>query len=160
MYQLGDGSYVALVGNPVNQFPDYVRALGGDESLLADPRFATTEARRAHVPEMVDALDQITTKYQTYEDLEPELDEWMFSAHVRSIDDLARTEWAEHRGLTVEVAPGVRVPRAPWSSSDSSVGATPSVAERGADNHAVLEGFGIADDEITALEQLGVLRSA
>ena len=44
-YRLGDGSYVALVGNPVNLFPLWVRSLGGDDALLTDTRFVTPAAR-------------------------------------------------------------------------------------------------------------------
>src|SRR4051812_38136365 len=42
-YRLGDGSYVALVGNPVNQFPKWAAAFDAPDEVRDDPRFSTPE---------------------------------------------------------------------------------------------------------------------
>jgi crotonobetainyl-CoA:carnitine CoA-transferase CaiB-like acyl-CoA transferase len=126
-YPLGDGSFVALVGNPVNLFPLWVERLGGSADLIADPRFA--------------ALD----------------DPRLLASHVRSVADLADTEWAVARRLTVEVAPGLPVPAAPWQTSGASIGNPHSIAALGGDNRTVLSELGYSDDDIDALREAGVL---
>jgi CoA:oxalate CoA-transferase len=159
-YRLGDGSYVALVGNPVTLFPRWIQGLGGDDALLEDPRFATLEARGAHVAEMIEIMDELTSRFETFEALEAALgDPWLLAAHVRSTQALTDTPWAAHRGLTTQVAPGLPIPAAPWRSDASSIGNPTAVAALGADNHAVLAAAGYRDDDIRALTEAGALRS-
>ena len=84
-YRLGDGSYVALVGNPVNLFPLWVRSLGGDDALLTDTRFVTPAARAAHVSEMNQVMDGLTGRFPDFAALETAMDDpWMLMAQVRS----------------------------------------------------------------------------
>jgi CoA:oxalate CoA-transferase len=85
----------------------------------------------------------------------------MLAGPVRALADLAQSDWAQHRGLIAEVAPGLPIPAAPWQSDGADVGVTGPVAAMGADNRAVLTeigGYGAA--EIDALIEIGVLRSA
>ena len=160
-YRLGDGSYVAFVGNPVRLFPAWVRCLGGDQGLLTDPRFATEEARAEHVDEVVDALDSLVSRFPNAESVEARLDPSMLAGPVRALADLAQSDWAQQRGLIAEVAPGLPVPAAPWQSDGADVGVTGTVAAMGAHNRAVLtEIGGYSAAEIDALVETGVLRSA
>jgi CoA:oxalate CoA-transferase len=158
-YRLGDGSYVALVGNPVNLFPLWVGSLGGDEALLTDPRFVTPAARAAHVSEMNEVVEELTDRFPDFAALEGAMDgPWMLMAQVRSAAAFATTEWAIDRGLTSDVAPGLPVPAAPWQSSEAAIGYPTSVSALGADNRAVLLEAGYPDDEVTELVRAGVLR--
>jgi crotonobetainyl-CoA:carnitine CoA-transferase CaiB-like acyl-CoA transferase len=116
-FPLGDGSYVALLGNPVDLFPMWAGCLGADQGLLADPRFADREARARHVAEMVSAVEALTRRFADFPALEAVLGPWVLAAPVRSVADLAGTKWATHRGLTAEVAPGLPVPAAAWRAS-------------------------------------------
>jgi crotonobetainyl-CoA:carnitine CoA-transferase CaiB-like acyl-CoA transferase len=156
-YPLGDGSYVALIGNPVNQFPGWAAKLGASDDLLADPRFSTREARAEHLGDLVAAIDELTGRFPDFEAVAAVLDPWMLAAQVRSVSTLARTEWALQRGLVAEVAPGVPVPAAPWRTSGSRVGVRPILAGLGADNVAVFGELGYGADEIDALHAAGVL---
>ena len=155
-YELGDGSYVALLGNPVALFPLWVRSLGGDDELLNEERFSTPEARGAHVPEMIAVMDALTRRFATFEELEDALgDPWMLAAHVRSAAELAATDWAAHRGLTAEPVPGVPIPAAPWQSDAASLGNPTFVSSPGDDNRTVLTEAGYSDADIDALMDAG-----
>ena len=158
-YRLGDGSYVALVGNPVNLFPLWVRGFGGDEALLTDSRFVTLAARRAHVSEMNEVVEGLTGRFADFTALEEAMDDpWMLMAQVRSTAEFATTDWATERGLTSDVAPGLPVPAAPWQSSEATIGYPTSVSALGADNRAVLVEAGYSNDEVDDLTRAGVLR--
>jgi CoA:oxalate CoA-transferase len=158
-YPLGDGSYVTLVGNPVRLFPLWVRSLGGDPALLDDLRFATPEARTANVAAMVEVMDALTVRCADFEALETALgDPWMLAAQLRSVGELAGTDWARQRGLTTEVRPGLPVPAAPWASDGAQIGTAPWVADRGAHNADVLAELGLDAATIDALTSAGVLR--
>jgi crotonobetainyl-CoA:carnitine CoA-transferase CaiB-like acyl-CoA transferase len=160
-YELGDGSSVALVGDPVASFPRWVTILGGDESLLDDARFATAEARVAHVGELNDAIEELTRRFADFAALEAAVDEpWFLVGQVRSAADFAASAWARARGLTVEVAPGLAIPAAPWRSDTGRIGEPAHVAALGADNDEVLAEAGYDAEEVAALVQAGVLRRA
>jgi crotonobetainyl-CoA:carnitine CoA-transferase CaiB-like acyl-CoA transferase len=156
-YRLGDGTHVVLAGSPVTFWPMWAPTLGAGAELLADPRFRTEESRAAHLAELVDAIDSLTSQFDSYEALEAVLDAWTLAAHVRSVGELAATDWAAHRGLTAETLPGLRVPAAPWRADRASIGVQPSVAHTGADNRCVLDDYGYTDEAITALERSGAL---
>ena len=156
-YRLGDGSYVALLGDPVQLFPVWAAQLGATEDMREDPRFATPEARAEHREELIDALDELTSAFPDFDAVEAALDPRMLAAQVRSVAELADTQWASERDLLAEVAPGLRVPTAPWQTSGGRVGVRPVVAHQGADNAAVLEEAGFSDQEIGALVAAGAL---
>jgi crotonobetainyl-CoA:carnitine CoA-transferase CaiB-like acyl-CoA transferase len=159
-FRLGDGSHVALVGNPVTVSARWAPALGAPE-LLQDPRFDTQDKRAAHVTELVAALDELFAQVPDEASLQARVGPGMFVAEVRSLRDLASTEWARQRGLMTEVAPGLPVPAAPWQSSAATLGARQDVAGYGRDNAAVLAEFlGLGDEDVQHLTATGVLRSA
>jgi crotonobetainyl-CoA:carnitine CoA-transferase CaiB-like acyl-CoA transferase len=158
-YRLGDGTYVALGGSPVTFWPVWAPTLGADPELLADPRFATEESRAAHLADLVAVIDSLTSRFETFDDIDAALDERTLAAHVRSVGELASTDWAVHRGLTTEVLPGLRIPAAPWRTDGTPVRVRGSVADLGADNRSVLADYGYPDQAITALQRSGVLRN-
>ena len=86
---------------------------------------------------------------------------WMLVADVRTVRELADTEWAQQRELMTEVAPGVSVPAAPWRTSGGAIGSPADIATYGRDNAAVLAEFiGLGDGDVQELTASGVLRSA
>jgi crotonobetainyl-CoA:carnitine CoA-transferase CaiB-like acyl-CoA transferase len=157
-FPLGDGSYVALLGNPVDLFPVWAGCLGGDQALLTDPRFADRETRSAHIAETVSAIEALTQRFADFPALEAVLGPWMLAAPVRSVAELAGTRWAAHRGLTAEVARGLPVPAAAWQASASRVGVRSAISALGADNRSVLAGAGYRTGDIDALHASGALR--
>jgi CoA:oxalate CoA-transferase len=157
-FPLGDGSYVALLGNPVDLFPVWLGALGGDQGLLVDPRFADRPARAAHVAAMVAEVEALTKRFADFAALEAVLGPWILAAPVRSVAELASTQWAACRGLTAEVAPGLPVPAAAWQASASNIGVRQEISALGADNRAVLARAGYSAGDIDALHTSGALR--
>ncbi len=161
-YRLGDGSFVAILGNPVDAAERWAATLGGDDAvarLRLRSRLATRDARAADVPAVVAFLDELTSRYQGIDALESAAPD-LLVAQVRSVAELAETEWAEQRGLFAEVRPGLRVPAAPWRSSGAEIGVGPLVSGLGADNRAALADWGVADGEIDALYASGALHAA
>lgn len=159
-YPLGDGSFVAILGNPVNLFEHFVAKLAGPEELArltADPRLTSRAARAEHVDVVIDALDRVTRRFADHAALEAALDDTMMAAPVRSLDELAHTEWAAQRSLLREVAPGLPVPDAPWRSDTSTVGARPHVGHLGEDNRDALRAWGFTEDELDDLTSTSAL---
>lgn len=157
-YRLGDGSYVALIGDPVELFPVWAKNLGAAEGLLADERFGSAKARRAHVEAVVAAIEGLTEAFPDFAALDAVLDPWMLAAPVRSVADLAATDWASHRRLVVEAEPGLPVPAAPWATGSADVSTSGGVAGLGSDNQAVLADLGFTDREIDTLVDAGAVR--
>jgi crotonobetainyl-CoA:carnitine CoA-transferase CaiB-like acyl-CoA transferase len=109
---------------------------------------------------MIEVMDGLTSRFATFEALEASIDDpSMLAAHVRSSADLAQTPWAIDRGLTSEVAPGLRIPAAPWQSDGATIGSPQAVAALGADNREVLAEIGFTDHDVDALVAAGALRS-
>jgi crotonobetainyl-CoA:carnitine CoA-transferase CaiB-like acyl-CoA transferase len=160
MFRLGDGSWVALIGDPVVLWPQWAPPLGAGDHLMADPRFATEASRRENVAALVDVIDSLTIRFESFEALEAVLDPWMLVAKVRSTRDLAASDWAGQRQLTEEVRRGLPVPAAPWEASGSTIRVEPFVSAIGGDNRSVLAEAGYDDAEIDALYRSGALREA
>jgi CoA:oxalate CoA-transferase len=159
IFAVGDGTSVMFVGNVVRLFPAWVRHLGGDEALLADPRFATEAARREHEAEVVTVVAELAATIPDFAALERAVEgATMLVAEVRSVGDLAATPWAAERGLLAEAGPGLPVPAAPWRASGADVGVRGPAVGRGHHNHEVLAELGYSDAEIAALTDAGALR--
>jgi CoA:oxalate CoA-transferase len=157
-YRLGDETYVALAGSPVAFWPVWAPTLGASDELLADPRFRNEESRTTHLDELIEVIDSLTGQFENFEALGAVLDPWTLAAHVRSVADLARTDWATQRGLTADALPGLPVPAAPWQATHATIGLRSEVAAMGAHNRSVLADFGYDENTIAALQRSGALR--
>ncbi len=88
----------------------------------------------------------------------------MAAAVVRSITELAESDYVAHRGSIVEVddrsGGSFAIPQAPWRFSESTVAVSGVPAWRGEHNRTVCRDLlGLADDEVDALEAAGALVS-
>jgi crotonobetainyl-CoA:carnitine CoA-transferase CaiB-like acyl-CoA transferase len=81
----------------------------------------------------------------------------MMAACVRSVAELAETDWATERGLFTEVSEGLQIPSAPWRSDQAKVGARTHVALLGADSRNILLDRRFDPDEIDALIESGAV---
>lgn len=155
--QLRSGRSVAAAGNVSFTLPAWLRAMGR-ESLLADPRFASSEAREENRAGVVALLQEFAGSFDTPEEMERALDaQGLALGTVRSISEIAESDWACARGVLAETDEGIRIPAAPFRGSRSTASAG-QVRARGADNVPVLrEWLGLADAEIARLEADGVL---
>ena len=146
------GVGVALVGNPTRLLPAWLKALGGDESLLEDERFASEAARVEHKDATLAVLADLVRTFPDFASIEVAVDGWpMLVAEVRSVTDLAATSWAEHRGLVADALPGLPVPAAAWRSDGATVGLSGPPPRLGEHGRSVLHDAGYTDAEIDEL---------
>jgi crotonobetainyl-CoA:carnitine CoA-transferase CaiB-like acyl-CoA transferase len=148
VFTLGDGSDVAMVGNPVRMWDHWLAALGEAPRPCPDDQadaLATLRALVARVPD--------------YPTLEAKLEAFpMFVAEVRSVADLAATPWAEARGLFAELESDTRVVAAPFRSRESDVGVRGPAPRAGEHTRAVLaEVLGLEDAQLDELEAAGAI---
>jgi crotonobetainyl-CoA:carnitine CoA-transferase CaiB-like acyl-CoA transferase len=152
VFHTADGVGVALVGNPTRLLPAWLKALGGDESLLDDARFADEAARVANKEATLAVLADLVRTFPDFATIEAAVDGWpMLVAEVRSVTDLAATPWAEHRGLVADALPGLPVPAAAWRSAGAAVGLTGPPPRLGEHSQAVLRELGYTDGDIDDL---------
>jgi CoA:oxalate CoA-transferase len=157
VFPLANGTQVALVGRAITMLPLIVGALNAGPGALEDPRYGLdsssvvrdTYARGViaglllKIPDMP-ALDEAFKR-------EPGV---MFS-ELRSVADLAASDWARDRGLTTEVAAGVSVPTAPWRSDRAAVGVAGPPPRQGEHSREVLTEAGLSPHQIDGLFDSG-----
>ncbi|WP_419846702.1 CaiB/BaiF CoA transferase family protein [Candidatus Poriferisocius sp.] len=148
-----DGQAVSLVGNPQRLLPRWVDALGGDPADYPDNPTQT---------EAVAILRELAATFASHEDLAKAVEgQPLPAARIRSVSELAATDWAQDRGLIAEIRPGVPVPAKPFAMGDATVGVTPRTARLGEDTRAILaEDLGMNDEEINKLIALGAVQTA
>jgi crotonobetainyl-CoA:carnitine CoA-transferase CaiB-like acyl-CoA transferase len=161
-FRLGNGRSVHLLGNPAQLFPLLAQALSIPVAP-DDPRFASEASRNQNRDALVALLSEAIARIPSQGELEARLEGLpAVLAGVRTTRELADSDWALERGVLTEVAPGLRVPTAPWRADDLSIGpAAAQVAWRGQHNREVLgEWLSIGATEYEALEASGVLQSS
>ncbi|MGA1504169.1 MAG: CaiB/BaiF CoA transferase family protein [Ilumatobacteraceae bacterium] len=161
-----DGSIVVVSGHPASKtnFGWFCAAMGRSD-LEADPRFVDVASRLRHL----DELDEILRKWATTVANADEI-ERIFAEHhlatgrLRSVADVAKTDWARQRGVIAEVSDRaggvVRIPQSPWKFSDADVRIRGVPKYRGEDNAEILRSLlNVDDDTIAQLESDGVISS-
>ena len=157
-YRLGDDTYVALAGKPSGLLAGVGADAGRQRRAACRSRFRNEESRTIHLDELIEVIDSLTGQFESFEALDAVLDPWTLAAQVRSVADLARTDWATQRGLTADALPGLPVPAAPWQATHATIGLRSEVAAMGAHNRSVLADFGYDENTIAALQRSGALR--
>jgi CoA:oxalate CoA-transferase len=163
---VGDGQRVVVAGHPAGQgeFPRYAIALRRP-ALEHDGRFATVASRLEHLDELVGELQEGAEGFATPGELERALaDQGLAMGVLRSVRDVADSDWARHRGAIVEVPDRgggtIRIPNSPWHFSGADAGVRGQPAYRGEHNREVLaELCGLSAEELERLEADGVLSS-
>jgi len=154
-----DGHDLVLAGDPVANvnFGLYCNAM--ERADLAELEIFSTENRARHRHVMLDLLHEWAATFDRVEDLQARLDAaGIVNGVVRSIGDVADTQWARERGAIAEVddrrGGTVRIPQAPWRFSDAETGVRGVPAWRGEHNREVLQEFlgldGAAIDRLKA----------
>lgn len=143
---LGDGTRVVTQGNPADNFRQWVRAMDRPE-LAEDPRFARYSSRLRHKDELAEIILAFARGVESFAALYDRVDPHRIAVGVvRSVKELAETEWALERGLAFEPLPGMRIPRLPFRSSRGEIGATSRAPSRGEHNDEVLRRLLDLDD--------------
>ncbi len=158
IYRCADGRWFNLVLlNEARQFAPLLAVLGRDE-LAADPRFATTEARRANAPALIAILDAAFAA-------EP-LSHWravldaagITFGIIGTLDDIAADEQMRAAEALVPFADETQLTVNSPFFLDGEAKTPPRRAPNlGEHSEAVLREAGYSDPDITRLRQLGVL---
>ena len=143
-------------------FKVMVRALNRPD-LADDPRYADMVQRAQHRSELEALFAQWVAQFEDPREVEAAIGvKAVFVAEVKTVPELAETDWAKTRGAFVDIDAGehgsITVPQSPWRFTGSAAGAKPSVGDRGQHNRAVLKDLAELDDEqLDDLEQRGVI---
>jgi len=163
---LADGTVIVVSGHPAakGNFEHWCELMGRPD-LQSDPRLATAGGRIRHYGELMDAARRWAAGYDDVHAIEADLAKHEFAMGVlRTVREIGDSDWAAARGAVVAVddrgGGAIRIPNSPWHFSEATSGVRGGPAYRGEHNRAVLRRvLGLADDEIDALEQNGVLSS-
>ncbi|MGA1655275.1 MAG: CaiB/BaiF CoA transferase family protein [Ilumatobacteraceae bacterium] len=161
-----DGSIVVVSGHPASKtnFGWFCAAMGRSD-LEADPRFVDVASRLRHLDELEEILQAWATTVANADEIERIFAEHhLATGRLRSVADVARTDWARQRGVIAEVSDRaggvVRIPQSPWKFSDADVRIRGVPKYRGEDNAEILRSLlNVDDDTIAQLESDGVISS-
>lgn len=159
-----DGRVVVVSGHPAERgtFELFVDAMKRPD-LPTDPRFADVASRLRHLDDLNAIIKEWAAAHPTTEVLERTLhDAGLAMGVMRSMDELARTDWAQERRVVIDIddrsGGSIRIPNSPWvfSGSDTTSRGVPKF--RGEDNANVLEELlGFEPDRVEQLTRDGVL---
>ena len=166
VFTVGDGQSVVVSGHPAERgtFERYARAVGRPE-LIDDERFGDVASRLQRLAELRDELQVGATTFPSPAELEASLaEEGLAMGVLRTVREVADSEWAHERGAIVDVPDRgggrVRIPNSPWHFSQADVGVRGQPAYRGEHNREVLGSLcELTDAELDQLEADGVLSS-
>ena len=158
---LGDGTRVATQGNPADNFRQWTRAMDRRD-LEQDPRYSRYRTRLEHREELGQIILDFARGFGSFEEFQARVDPHRIAVGViRSVSELAETEWAQERGLVREPLPGLRIPRLPFRSSRGEIGASGRGPKRGEHNEEVLQRLlGLGEDDLRELRDRGAILSA
>jgi crotonobetainyl-CoA:carnitine CoA-transferase CaiB-like acyl-CoA transferase len=133
--------------------------------LAKDPRFATAEARQQNYAALHEIIQTWILTFPDMESLDAQLDEAKIAmGEVRSMRELADSEWADYWGAVREVPDRhggtYRIPGHPWHFSDEELPETGAPALQGEHNRSIFASLGYKDTEIEAFYKAGALVDA
>jgi crotonobetainyl-CoA:carnitine CoA-transferase CaiB-like acyl-CoA transferase len=163
LYKTRDGEYVTTSSDVwnVGVFELFCKAMDRPD-LLTDERFADERTRARHRDELSDIVAAWVFGFGSAPEVEAALNEVRLPVGmIRSVADLAETEWAAHREAITDVSDRsggtIRIPSSPWRFSDADAGVRRDPSWRGEHNREVLREAGFTDEEIDRLDADGVL---
>ena len=156
--ELGDGTQVALLGNPARMLPAWMRIFAG-EGVVADLRVQDLEEAYADPDPAIELLREVMRSLPDAAAFEERVAGLgPVGAVLRSVHELGTSEWAVGRDAVTEVQPGVSVPRAPWRSDRAHVGVSGPPAACNQDAVDVLaDWLGYGKEAVDALRSAGAL---
>jgi len=164
--RMANGRYVSLtIDITTNDGFRYLIEAMNRPDLAEDPRFAIIENRVENREELTEILGEFVATFDNARAVEAAIGPGgVIAAEVRSVPELAATDWADERGAFVDIDTGrgemVTVPQSPWRFLDVDAGVTPRVGYRGQDNRQVLtELLGMTPDDLDRLEEQAVISS-
>ena len=163
---VADGSMVVVSGHPAEKgtFDFFVGAMEKPE-LLSDERFKDIEHRLQHFNELMSIMLEWAKTVPTADEIEARLAKNQLACgRLRSVRELAETDWAESRGAIVNIdnrgTGTLRIPNSPWHFSGSDTSTRGVAQYRGEDNRDVLSNIvGLDDETIANYERENILLS-
>jgi crotonobetainyl-CoA:carnitine CoA-transferase CaiB-like acyl-CoA transferase len=163
LYRTRDGRYSTTSADcwAPGVFELFCKAMDRPD-LLTDERFADEHERSRNRNLLVEIVEEWVGTFDTASDLEAALDGVRLPVGVvRSVSELAETDWSEQRGAITDVSDRsggtIRIPSSPWRFSDADAGVRRDPSWRGEHNHDVFGELGLSSDEIDQLEAEGIL---
>lgn len=149
----------SLVGSAT--FPWYTHAMRRPD-LEDDPRFSTAAARLENKAELFKIIQDWIYTFPDMATLDAQLDEGKVAlGEVRTMAELAETDWADHWGVTQEVSDRhggtYKLPGHPWHFSRDTLAPLGRPAFQGEDNRSVFRSYGLSEAELDLLEESGAL---
>ena len=159
-----DGITSVVSGHPAERgtFDFFVAAMQQPQ-LLDDPRFKTVSLRIANLDELMQLIKDWAATVSTVDELEQRLAENKLAmGQLRSVAEVAKTEWAKQRNAFVEVDDRgnstVKLPNSPWRFSGSDTSTRGTIKYRGEDNAEVFgELLELSADQIKDLHHREIL---
>jgi crotonobetainyl-CoA:carnitine CoA-transferase CaiB-like acyl-CoA transferase len=164
--QLADGSHVVISGHPAENgtFDMYVKALARPD-LATDPRFADAQSRLSNSTELLEIIHEWAKSIPDFDTADEHLSEAGLAAgRLRTITDIASTDWARERGAIVRVSDRgdghIKIPNSPWHFSDAETGVRGEPRYRGEDNAGVvMDWLKLPQETLESLQNKGILIS-
>ena len=163
--ELPDGQKITIAASPVSTFVfQRYCAMMRRNDLLLDPRFITAQFRRDNWEDLLAEIRAWVLTFRTIEELEAQVSEaGLAVGTIRSVSEIAESEWAIERGAIREVEDRsggtARVPSPPWIFGGCDLPDAGLPPFQGEHNLEVLRSLGLSEDEIENLEATGVLIS-
>ena len=163
--ELPDGQKITIAASPVSTFVfQRYCAMMRRNDLLLDPRFITAQFRRDNWEDLLAEIRAWVLTFRTIEELEAQVSEaGLAVGTIRSVSEIAESEWAIERGAIREVEDRsggtARVPAPPWIFGGCELPDAGLPPFQGEHNLEVLRSLGLSEDEIENLEAIGVLIS-
>lgn len=102
LFRASDGEWVYVAAANDSLFPQLVKVMGQEE-LLRDPRFATNEARMAHVEEAEEVLAHWVAGKTAEEVVSLVRGAGLPCARIASIEEVVTNPQLKHRGMLVDM---------------------------------------------------------
>ena len=163
--ELPDGRKITIAASPVSTFVfQRYCAMMRRNDLLLDPRFINAQFRRDNWEDLLAEIRSWVLTFRTIEELEAQVSEaGLAVGTIRSVSEIAESEWAVERGAIREVEDRsggtARVPAPPWIFSNCELPDAGLPPFQGEHNTELLRSLGFSEVEIEKLEATGVLIS-
>ncbi len=163
---VGDGTRMLIAGHPAERGTfDLIAVAMGRPELGTDPRFTDVPSRRQNFAALLAAMQEWASGYPDPLSFEERCSESGLAVGVlRSVRELAESDWAEARGAVVRIddrlGGTLRVPNSPWHFRGATTGVRGEPRYRGEDNRTVLsELLGLDSSHLDDLEARSIISS-
>ena len=164
--RMANGRYVSItIDITTNDGFRYIVEAMNRPELVEDPRFAIIEDRVVNRDALTEILAEFIATFDDAAAVEAAIGpRGVLAAEMRTVPELAATDWAAERGAFVDIDTGrgemITVPQSPWRFQDVDAGVAAFVGYRGQHNREVLTDLlGLSASELDALEAESVISS-